>query len=249
MLFFDIDDTLTDSYHAHRNAIRILFEQQTGSLRNTTQDLEDWLKITDKYLAKYFRKEISLEEQRYARLIDFWELQGHRLTKLEAMDLYPQYHDLYLNNCLLFDDVKVALTKLSSYRLGIISNGVYNDQLYKLKNNAIYDLFTEVIISEDIGFAKPQSEIFTIAVQRSNLSVSDCYYIGNSYTLDYLGAKKAGLNALWINRLDEDHPVPTSQQFKSLSAAINYYLTLQEKRVEEACKHLGSNIPFDSLTL
>lgn len=232
MLFFDIDDTLTDSYHAHKEAIRNLFEEQVGHLNDLENAQQEWLTITDSYLEKYFKKEISLEEQRYARLIDFWELQGHQLTKMEAKVLYPKYHRHYLNNCILFDDVRDALSRLSSNRLGIISNGVYEDQLYKLKNNAIYELFNEVIISEDIGFAKPQREIFNIAVQRSNRSASACYYIGNSYTLDYLGAKKAGLNALWINHLDEDHPVPSSEQFKSLSAAINHYITLHEKGVE-----------------
>lgn len=226
MLFFDIDDTLTDSYGAHSEAISHLFQTTTATLNNPIAAKQEWQTITDFYLDKYFRKEISLEDQRHSRLIEFWKNQGFQLTKNEAAGLYLQYHQLYLNNCILFTDVKQSLLKLSSFRLGIISNGVDKDQIYKLKNNGILILFSDIIISESVGFAKPQKEIFELAVKRSGLHPEECFYFGNSYTLDYTGAKKAGLNSYWINLLKENYPV--QDQFTSLVLAIEHFLDLQK---------------------
>lgn len=220
MIFFDIDDTLIDSNLAHKEAIITLFELKNGPLNDRPKAEQEWSDITEHYLTKYFNKEIDLDEQRHRRLIDFWSLQRAKLSQREAIDFYPIYHQYFLNSCYVFSDVIASLEKIKHLPLGIISNGVVKDQLFKLEYNKILSYFSSFTISQEVGYAKPHTEIFNIAVQKAGEYASSCYYIGNSYTLDYMGAKQAGLRSIWLNRLDEDFTVAENEEFTSFSAAV-----------------------------
>lgn len=68
-----------------------------------------------------------------------------------------------------------------------ITNGPVDDQINKLRSNHLIRIFDPIIISEEVGFSKPQKEIFDIAAERSNQLLSECIFIGDSYELDDLG--------------------------------------------------------------
>jgi putative hydrolase of the HAD superfamily len=60
-----------------------------------------------------------------------------------------------------------------------------------------------VTISTEVGAAKPDSQIFTAALQKHNCTAENVLHIGDSFKADYCGAKNAGLNAIWFNRQQE----------------------------------------------
>ncbi|ERJ61328.1 HAD family hydrolase [Sphingobacterium paucimobilis] len=220
MIFFDIDDTLTDSVAAHNSAILALAEQHGLDIQDRELAKVHWFNITEAFLERFFKKQITLQEQRVQRLQAFWSTHGDELDEDTATQLYPIYHQLYLKNCLLFPDVSESLEKIKTMPLGIISNGVSADQYFKLTNNAIASYFSIIVISEDIGAAKPDTEIFQQACDRAGLAPSQCTYIGNSYTLDYCGAKIAGLRSLWIDRLNENYTTDKGDHFTQVGEAI-----------------------------
>ena len=200
MIFFDIDDTLTDSNRGHLVAIRTLLVELEVDSDPQRAMTEPWFHLMDDYLDRYFKNELTLDEQRCGRVIDFFRLYGIQISADRARDLYAQYHKIFLANCLLFDDVLLALSRLKGCPLGVISNGVTVDQHYKLANNGLASYFSPIVISDAIGIAKPNTDIFAKAASMVNRSVADCIYIGNSYELDYLGAKNAGMKSCWLNR-------------------------------------------------
>ena len=58
-------------------------------------------------------------------------------------------------------------------------------------------------ISTEVGAAKPDSQIFTAALQKHNCLAENVLHIGDSFKADYCGARSAGLNAIWLNRQQE----------------------------------------------
>jgi putative hydrolase of the HAD superfamily len=52
---------------------------------------------------------------------------------------------------------------------------------------------------KEIGFKKPDVRFFTEVIKQSNLNVNECVMIGNSYEMDIVGAKKAGLTTVFFN--------------------------------------------------
>ncbi|MEN9202974.1 MAG: HAD-IA family hydrolase [Thermostichus sp. DG_1_6_bins_120] len=99
-------------------------------------------------------------------------------------------------------------------RLGVISN--FDSRLLPvLKHLQLREYFSSVTLSTQVGYAKPDAQIFHTALKAQGIPASQAWHIGDSYSQDYLGAKAAGLNALWLDR----SPDPEGSQPKGSHSA------------------------------
>ena len=104
----------------------------------------------------------------------------------------------------VYPDVFPALNRWrqQGIELSVVSN--FDSRLYPvLQALNLAEYFTSVTISTEVGAAKPQSEIFTAALQKHNCIAENVLHIGDSLKADYCGAKAAGLKAIWLNRQQE----------------------------------------------
>lgn len=197
IILFDLDDTLIDSESAHLLAFDQMCQEH---LEIENNDAQNWITIKNRNLNLFFEGKISLEEHRLNSIIEFCKINDFKISKAEAEKVYQQYHLLLLQSCKSFPDVIPALIELKNHQLGIISNGIYSDQIYKLRQNKLLPFFRKIIVPEDIGFSKPAKEIFFYAAQEFGASLSNCIYIGDSYELDYLGSMNAGMRSILLDR-------------------------------------------------
>lgn len=77
-----------------------------------------------------------------------------------------------------------------------------------LDSQGIDRFFEEVWSSADFGKVKPAAELFEMAVgeilgRYLDRTREDIIFIGDTYKTDIVGAHKAGLKAIWINRKNE----------------------------------------------
>lgn len=56
-----------------------------------------------------------------------------------------------------------------------------------------------VIDSEEVGVEKPDPRIFRLALERSRVSPDEAVYIGDLYSVDVLGARAAGIQAVLLD--------------------------------------------------
>ena len=104
----------------------------------------------------------------------------------------------------VYPDVLPALNRWQQQgiELAVVSN--FDSRIYAvLKALNLAEYFTSVTISTEVGAAKPDSQIFTAALQKHNGIAEDVLHIGDSFKADYCGAKAAGLKAIWLNREQE----------------------------------------------
>lgn len=70
-----------------------------------------------------------------------------------------------------------------------------------------------MVISGEIGVAKPDPAIFEVALARANLTTNDVWHVGDSLSTDVAGAIAAGIKSVWLNRTGRSRgpsdPVPT----------------------------------------
>jgi putative hydrolase of the HAD superfamily len=80
------------------------------------------------------------------------------------------------------------------YRIAIISNadGKIEDVLQKC---GIAECFQTITDSGNVGFEKPHPEIFRQALESMNATPEESLYVGDVYSVDYLGATAAGMQA------------------------------------------------------
>lgn len=81
------------------------------------------------------------------------------------------------------------------YRIAIISNadGRIEDVL---RRSGIADCFLTITDSGLVGHEKPNPEIFRRALASLNAAPEDSLYVGDMYSVDYVGATRAGMQAV-----------------------------------------------------
>jgi putative hydrolase of the HAD superfamily len=101
----------------------------------------------------------------------------------------------------IYPDVIPALTnwQRSGVELAVLSN--FDSRLHTVLEVLNLDrYFSTVTISTAVSAAKPQTEIFVAALAKYPYLPQQAWHIGDSFEEDYLGAKSAGLMAIWLNR-------------------------------------------------
>jgi len=86
----------------------------------------------------------------------------------------------------------------SRYRIGVISNadGKIEDVLRRC---AIVDTFLSVTDSGLVGYEKPHPEIFRQALGTLKAKPEESLYVGDVYSVDYVGATQAGMQAVLMD--------------------------------------------------
>jgi putative hydrolase of the HAD superfamily len=84
------------------------------------------------------------------------------------------------------------------YRIGVISNadGRIEDVLRRCN---IADCFRTITDSGLVGYEKPHPEIFRQALHAMNAAPEESLYVGDVYSVDYLGATGAGMRAVLMD--------------------------------------------------
>jgi HAD superfamily hydrolase (TIGR01509 family) len=95
-------------------------------------------------------------------------------------------------------DALVALADRGC-RMGIVSNAAHGPFLrWALAAHGLDRHFASVIVSADLGMRKPRREIFDAALRALDVRADEAAYVGNDYVKDVMGAKLAGLRAVWM---------------------------------------------------
>lgn len=117
----------------------------------------------------------------------------------------------------IYSDVVPCLQRLQQHKvqLGVISN--FDTRLISvLKALDLERFFTSITISSVAGFAKPDQNIFEIALKKHDFIAKQAWHIGDNKNEDYLGAKNKGIHAFWLNR--DNHSVNIENQLPNLSS-------------------------------
>ena len=85
-------------------------------------------------------------------------------------------------------------------KMGIITNGFTALQQIRLARTGLRDMFDVLVISEQVGVAKPDRKIFDYALaQMGNPSRERVLMVGDTAESDILGGMNAGLATCWLN--------------------------------------------------
>jgi putative hydrolase of the HAD superfamily len=107
--------------------------------------------------------------------------------KTENWTLYPETKET------------LAVLKDRNFILLVISN--FDSRLLAILDGlGIASYFDSVFLSSQAGHAKPSPEIFHSALRAQDLKPHEAMHVGDSVEHDAMGAARAGLKAVWLNR-------------------------------------------------
>ena len=106
-----------------------------------------------------------------------------------------------------FPEVARVLGELKqSYALALVTNGASCLQREKLTVSGLSCYFDAVVVSSDLGVAKPDAAIFGHTLGQLHLDASCAVMVGDSLERDADGAIAAGLAGVWVNRDGRPRP-------------------------------------------
>ncbi len=219
-LWFDADGTLFDYNRAEVTAIQNTF--RLSGLPFEERYLDVYQKINHGLWQAFERHEITpdvLRVRRFDLLLDELQLSGSPgqmdVTYVEQLGLCAD----------LIDGAYEVLQALQGKsRLAIVTNGLQTVQRSRLARSKIRDFIEELIISEEIGAAKPQPAFFEAAFSRlGHPAKSDVLIIGDSPSSDIRGGVDYGLDTCWYNPTAEPRPdgLPITYEIRHLRELLD----------------------------
>jgi FMN phosphatase YigB (HAD superfamily) len=114
------------------------------------------------------------------------------------------------------------------YQIAVISNadGKIEDVL---RRSGIAQCFCTITDSGLVGYEKPHPEIFRQALESMNAAPEESLYVGDVYSVDYLGATGAGMQAMLMDipGAYRDKGVPRVESLEELQAVLRNKESIQ----------------------
>lgn len=131
----------------------------------------------------------------------WWTFHTHLLESLGTLDegireALVQNTQSSANWDQILPGTREALDRIrSTHRVAVISNadGKIEDVLSRC---GIADCFESITDSGIVGFEKPRAEIFAAALRAMHARTDESLYVGDVYSVDFMGARNAGMDAV-----------------------------------------------------
>ncbi len=210
-VFFDLDDTLCDSDAAWNVATKETFQL----LRKHKPDVSEgtvtkaWRTVHQELFRQLDAGKGSMADLRDSRFHCLFQELDLPLGKITE-ELNDFLSSRYLTNLRLYEDVSV-LEKLHAYHVGIITNGAHDShtdsQFSKVNHLGLSERIQSLTISDEVGVRKPNTQVFQVACERASVLPKEAMFVGNSIQNDIVGANRAGMISVLIDR-KSDGPIP-----------------------------------------
>jgi putative hydrolase of the HAD superfamily len=109
-------------------------------------------------------------------------------------------------------------------KVAIITNGSTQRQKAKIMNTHLNSCFDKIIISEEVGFSKPDSRIFELALNKLNVQPEAALFVGDDLEKDIGGCQNASIKGIWFNphRVNNETKIKPYAEINSLDRLLSY---------------------------
>lgn len=199
-LLFDADETLFsfDDFAG----LKMLF--LAYDIHFSKQDYAEYKHINKPLWVQYQDKIITAETLKTQRF-EHWA----KKLGVSANELNTAFLNAMAQICLPLPGAEALLAALADkVEMAIITNGFTELQQARLENTGLKKYFAEVVISEQVGLAKPDVRIFEHTLEKLNhTDNSTVLMVGDNAHSDILGGMRAGIDTCWLNH----HGVPVPE--------------------------------------
>jgi YjjG family noncanonical pyrimidine nucleotidase len=219
-VFFDADGTLFDYDAAEAAALEggfevrgLPYETSIGPLYST---------INAAIWREFELGEISQAELKTERFDRLFEAVG--LTE-DSAAFSRSYLEILAAQTTLLDGAEELLRDLEGrVEMLLITNGLAEVQQPRFSASTIHRFFSEIVISGEIGLAKPDPAIFAFALEKIGRPARErVLMIGDSLGSDILGGANSGVDTCWYNpdRTPNGHQVEPTYEVEDLHEILD----------------------------
>jgi putative hydrolase of the HAD superfamily len=200
-VLFDLDDTLFDHHGGARAALEAVQACQACLTAIPFADLERaHARILEELHREVLAGRLALDDARRERFRRLMAGAGVEASWEAADGAARAYRDRYLAMRRAVAGAEALLRAVKARaRVGIVSNNLLAEQQDKLQVCGLDAWVDALVVSEEAGVAKPDPDIFRIALERLGCEPHEAVMIGDSWAADIRGAAAAGIRAIWFN--------------------------------------------------
>ncbi|NOH82761.1 pyrimidine 5'-nucleotidase [Vibrio sp. 03-59-1] len=211
-ILFDADETL---FHFDAfNGMQLMFSRLGVDFN--AQDFAVYQEVNQPLWVDYQNGVITASELKHTRF-QSWADQLETTTAA----LNSAFLEAMADICTLLPGAKELMEALNGkVKMGIITNGFTELQAIRLERTGMSDYFSHVVISEEVGIAKPDIGIFE---HTHNLigrpEKQRVLMVGDNPHSDVLGGLNFGIETCWLNTAEAMKPehINPNYQVRSLS--------------------------------
>jgi 2-haloacid dehalogenase len=202
-LLFDADGTLFDYDAAESKALKAVFNQ--FSIPFSPESENSYRRINRQVWRDLEQGKIStasLRTIRFERLFCELALEAD-INRVAAayLEHLSQQADLIEGACSLIENLS------RHYQLAMITNGLKEVQRPRFTNSGVGAYFSVIVISDEVGVAKPDSAYFDIVFREMRYPPKDqALVVGDSLDSDIQGGMNYGLDTCWFNPHKKPNP-------------------------------------------
>lgn len=198
-ILFDADNTLLDfDKDEHQALVRTL---EDYGVPVTEENISTYVNINKSLWKKIETGEITKPELKRTRFRLFFDAIGFECDE-EPLSVNEHYLALLGEGGNTLEGAVELCKELKSkdYDLYIVTNGVAATQAKRLTKAGLLPYFTEVFVSETVGYQKPKKEYFDYVLNTvKEKDKSRILLVGDSLSSDIQGAMNVGLPCCWLN--------------------------------------------------
>ncbi|MFT9597450.1 HAD family hydrolase [Mesobacillus sp.] len=187
-VFFDLDGTLLD-----RNASVVKF------IEDQYDRFWPELSLIDKQ--RYKSRFIELDARGYVWKDKVYRqlLKEFNIRDLTSDGLLEDYMMNFKHSCIAFPYLHEVLGDLRQMgiKLGLVSNGKTPFQMDNIKALGIEGYFDSILISEAVGYRKPDPRIFQRALDELGVLAAHSIFVGDHPENDVVAARNFGMIGIW----------------------------------------------------
>lgn len=198
---FDLDDTLISEKQYIESGFKAVAKELNRIYSLNSEE------IFNKMLELFNESSINV----FNRILDLLNIKYSENIILDLIRCYREHTP----EIEFFEDVIPVINKLkkSGYKLGIITDGYKETQLRKIDVLKCYDLFDEIIVTDELGreYWKPHEKPYKLMAEKMCVNFKNMIYIGDNVNKDFVTANKLGIKTVYINRengIYDDMEVP-----------------------------------------
>lgn len=218
-VLFDADDTLFQ-FDAFKG-LKLMFSRYGVDF--TEHDFAIYEQVNKPLWVDYQDGKITATQLQHRRFEEW----AQRLAVTPA-ELNSAFLSAMADICALLPGASELLDSLKGKaKLGIITNGFTELQTVRLQRTGVHDYFAALVISEQVGVAKPDKAIFEHALQMMDYPDRNrVLMVGDNPHSDILGGINAGMDTCWINAHSKVRPAGIEPMYEvrslhELNALLN----------------------------
>ncbi len=224
-ILLDLDDTLFDYSKTEYNSLQSLCIEFFGKFNE--EIYKSYSAINRKYWTAFQKDEIKIDDVKVGRFQEFANVNFPN-TRIDPHALSEKFIDHLSESTFLLDGALdfLEFLILNNFNPSAITNGIRRNQLSRIELSGTKKYFEHVIISEEVGFAKPQKEYFDYAKSKINFENERTLIIGDNIDTDIKLGQMHGVDTCWFNCTNKENhsDIKPTYQVKSFDELKSFLL-------------------------